>query len=144
MGVINRENSESIQSPAELGKSIEEIKGYLLTAIHCAGSGHSGGSLSAAEIVGTAFLNIMKHKPADPFGKTGTGSIFLQDIRLLCGMPYLGTVVIFRFAKQHCLGNWTVRSRDIRICQRLRGWNSPAVLWGRASVWLSVMRYQQN
>ena len=69
MGVINRENNESIQNPADLEKSIKEIKGYLLTAIHCAGSGHSGGSLSAAEIVGTAFLNIMKHKPADPLWK---------------------------------------------------------------------------
>lgn len=67
MGVINRINEESIQGLAELEKSIKEIKGYLLTAIHCAGSGHSGGSLSAAEIVGTAFLNIMKHKPHDPF-----------------------------------------------------------------------------
>ncbi len=69
MGVINRENNETVQNPVELEKSIREIKGYLLTAIHCAGSGHSGGSLSAAEIVGTAFLNIMKHKPFDPLWK---------------------------------------------------------------------------
>ena len=69
MGVINKENNETIQDLTELEKSIKEIKGYLLTAIHCAGSGHSGGSLSAAEIVGTAFLNIIKHKPADPLWK---------------------------------------------------------------------------
>ncbi len=66
MGVINSRNYESIQNSEELKKSINEIKGYLLTAIHCAGSGHSGGSLSAAEIVGTAFLNVMNHKPDDP------------------------------------------------------------------------------
>ncbi len=66
MGVINRNNKETILTAEELKKSIDEIKGYFLTAIHCAGSGHSGGSLSAAEIVGTAFLNVMKHKPHDP------------------------------------------------------------------------------
>lgn len=55
MGVINRNNKETILTEEELKKSIDEIKGYFLTAIHCAGSGHSGGSLSAAEIVGTAF-----------------------------------------------------------------------------------------
>lgn len=66
MGVINRNNKETILTEEELKKSIDEIKGYFLTAIHCAGSGHSGGSLSAAEIVGTAFLNVMKHKPHDP------------------------------------------------------------------------------
>ncbi len=50
----------------KLQKSINEIKGYFLTAIHCAGSGHSGGSLSAAELVGTAYLHVMRHKPEDP------------------------------------------------------------------------------
>lgn len=50
----------------ELKKSISEIKGYFLTAIHCAGSGHSGGSLSATELVGTAYMQIMKHRPEDP------------------------------------------------------------------------------
>ena len=50
----------------ELEQAIREIKGYILTALHCAGSGHSGGSLSAAELVGTAFLVEMRHKPDDP------------------------------------------------------------------------------
>lgn len=66
MGFIDKNNRETILAAEELEKAVTEIKGYLLTAIHCAGSGHSGGSLSAAEIVGTAFLNIMKHKPHDP------------------------------------------------------------------------------
>jgi len=67
MGFIDKNNRETILAAEELEKAVTEIKGYLLTAIHCAGSGHSGGSLSAAEIVGTAFLNIMKHKPHDPW-----------------------------------------------------------------------------
>jgi transketolase len=50
----------------ELEQAIREIKGYILTALHCAGSGHAGGSLSAAELVGTAFLSEMRHKPDDP------------------------------------------------------------------------------
>lgn len=50
----------------ELEQAIREIKGYILTALHCAGSGHSGGSLSAAELVGTAFLTEMRHKPDNP------------------------------------------------------------------------------
>ena len=50
----------------ELERAIRDIKGYILTALHCAGSGHSGGSLSAAELVGTAFLSEMRHKPDDP------------------------------------------------------------------------------
>lgn len=66
MGIINRKNEEFLFTGDELRKAVKEIKGYLLTAIHCAGSGHSGGSLSAAEIVVTAFLTIMKHKPHDP------------------------------------------------------------------------------
>lgn len=66
MGIINRENKEIKPDIDELRKSINEIKGYFLTAIHCAGSGHSGGSLSAAEITGTAFLHTMRHKPHDP------------------------------------------------------------------------------
>ena len=66
MGIYNRENKESKPDLVDLRKSINEIKGYLLTAIHCAGSGHTGGSLSAAEITGTAFLHTMRHKPHDP------------------------------------------------------------------------------
>ncbi len=57
---------ESIYDIDELKKSISEIKGYFLTAIHCAGSGHSGGSLSAAELVATAYLHVMKHRPENP------------------------------------------------------------------------------
>jgi len=50
----------------ELEQAIREIKGYILTALYCAGSGHSGGSLSAAELAGIAFLSEMRHKPDDP------------------------------------------------------------------------------
>ena len=69
MGVINEKNEELIPGLEELTRSINEIKGYFLTSIHCAGSGHSGGSLSASEIVGTAYLSVMRHKPHDPLWK---------------------------------------------------------------------------
>lgn len=62
------EASGKVSKPTlpELEQGIREIKGYILTALHCAGSGHAGGSLSAAEIVGTAFLSEMRHRPDDP------------------------------------------------------------------------------
>ena len=50
----------------KLKTAVREIKAYFLTALHCAGSGHSGGSLSAAEIVAVAYLAVMQHRPAEP------------------------------------------------------------------------------
>ncbi len=69
MGKNDQEIRKSRPGIDELKISISEIKGYFLTAIHCAGSGHSGGSLSAAELVGTAYLKVMKHRPEDPLWK---------------------------------------------------------------------------
>jgi len=66
MGQYDRGAGNSNPDIKGLEKSISEIKGYFLTAIHCAGSGHSGGSLSAAELVGTAYLQVMRHRPEDP------------------------------------------------------------------------------
>lgn len=67
--MASRKASEKPAKPTlqELEQGIREIKGYILTALHCAGSGHAGGSLSAAELVGTAFLSEMRHRPDDPF-----------------------------------------------------------------------------
>ncbi|MBI9105186.1 MAG: transketolase [Spirochaetales bacterium] len=66
MGIINKENYEKIYTTVEIEYAIRLIKANMLTSIHCAGSGHSGGSLSAAEIVATAYLSVMRHKPHDP------------------------------------------------------------------------------
>lgn len=66
MGIIDKNGKEVEISVNELEEAIRDIRAYVLTAIHCAGSGHSGGSLSAAEIVATAFLRVLRHKPHDP------------------------------------------------------------------------------
>lgn len=42
------------------------MRGYSLIALHCAGSGHTGGTLSAMDIVSVLYLRTMKHKPAEP------------------------------------------------------------------------------
>ena len=66
MGIIRQNGEHICLSGAELKKAVNEMRGYTLIAIHCAKSGHSGGSLSAAELMGAAFLNVMNHKPHDP------------------------------------------------------------------------------
>ncbi len=66
MGIINDKNEEKTASPEEILQASRDIRAYILTAIHCAGSGHSGGSLSAVELVTAAFLRFLRHKPHDP------------------------------------------------------------------------------
>ena len=53
-------------SVAELEHKITRMRAHILTAITCAQSGHPGGSLSAAEIVGILFLSEMNHDPGNP------------------------------------------------------------------------------
>lgn len=66
MGIIDMNGKESMPDLAGLERAVREIKGYILTSLHCAGSGHAGGSLSAAEVVTAAFLSEMRHKPHEP------------------------------------------------------------------------------
>jgi len=53
--------------------SIEELKGiarklrrHVITMISSAGSGHPGGSLSAADIITALYFRTMRHNPDDP------------------------------------------------------------------------------
>ena len=66
MGVISKDGIEKKYTVEEIEQAIREMRGYILTSICCAGSGHSGGSLSAIDAVGLAYLETMKHKPSDP------------------------------------------------------------------------------
>ncbi len=66
MGIIDTSGNEKNYSADEIAKAAAEMRGYMLIALHCAGSGHTGGSLSCADIVATLYLNIMHHKPSDP------------------------------------------------------------------------------
>jgi transketolase len=61
-----RSMNNSFDTLDSLEKAFREIRGYILIALHCAGSGHSGGSLSAVELAGTAFLKEMRQKADNP------------------------------------------------------------------------------
>lgn len=50
----------------ELKKVANKMRAYALIAIHNAKSGHSGGSLSAMDLVAAAFLNKIKINPKNP------------------------------------------------------------------------------
>lgn len=67
MGIIDKKGNEKKYSVEELKKAANEKRGYALISLYCAKSGHSGGSLSSMDIAAAAFLNVMKHKPSDPF-----------------------------------------------------------------------------
>ncbi|MDP7282473.1 MAG: transketolase [Candidatus Undinarchaeales archaeon] len=50
----------------ELENAVKEMRAYMLVALHAAGSGHTGGSLSCMDLVAAAYLNVMKHDPKNP------------------------------------------------------------------------------
>jgi transketolase len=66
MGIIDDSGNEKSFPAGEIAKAASEMRGYMLISLHCAGSGHSGGSLSCADIVATLYLRAMRHKPTDP------------------------------------------------------------------------------
>lgn len=50
----------------ELTELANEMRGFCLTAIHAAGSGHPGGSLSVMDVAAALYFNIAKHDPKKP------------------------------------------------------------------------------
>lgn len=50
----------------ELQKTAQELRKTMLRIIHCAGSGHTGGSFSVAEIVTVLYEEILNIRPHDP------------------------------------------------------------------------------
>ena len=66
MGIFDANGNERIYSAPEIAKAAAEMRGYALIALHCAGSGHSGGTLSALDAVSVLYLRTMHHKPSDP------------------------------------------------------------------------------
>ena len=53
-------------SVRELEEAAREMRAYALVAIHAAGTGHPGGSLSIMDITAALFLNEVNLKPDDP------------------------------------------------------------------------------
>ncbi len=50
----------------ELKSAAALMRGYNLAALHCAGSGHSGGTLSIMDIAAALYLHVADHDPKNP------------------------------------------------------------------------------
>jgi transketolase len=50
----------------QLKSAARKMRAYNILAIHCAGSGHPGGTLSIMDIAAALYLEVMKHNPEDP------------------------------------------------------------------------------
>ncbi len=50
----------------KLQETAREMRIRILRMLHCAKSGHTGGSLSATDIIAALYFQIMKHNPEDP------------------------------------------------------------------------------
>ncbi len=69
---VNDVSAEVFSSAASLKARqavARRVRHRIISMIGRAGSGHSGGSLSAVEIVTTLYLKVLRHKPADPCWK---------------------------------------------------------------------------
>jgi len=67
---ISAEAFASIREREAVGRSLEEtakiLRRHVITMTAKAGSGHPGGSLSAADIVTTLFFRVLSHRPSEP------------------------------------------------------------------------------
>jgi transketolase len=67
MGIVNLKTGEEKRlSREELVEAAQKMRAYTLVAIHAAGSGHPGGSLSIMDITAALYLNVARHSPDDP------------------------------------------------------------------------------
>jgi transketolase len=53
-------------STAELKEMAKKLRRHVITMTATAGSGHPGGSLSAADIITTLYFKVLRHKPENP------------------------------------------------------------------------------
>src|SRR4030065_1767438 len=53
-------------SVPDLEKMAKQLRRYVITMIATAGSGHPGGSLSAADIVTALYFKVLRHDPKNP------------------------------------------------------------------------------
>jgi transketolase len=53
-------------SAAELKEMAKKLRRHVITMIATAGSGHPGGSLSAADIITALYFRVLRHDPKDP------------------------------------------------------------------------------
>jgi len=53
-------------STAELKEMAKKLRRHVITMIATAGSGHPGGSLSAAEVIAALYFRVLRHNPENP------------------------------------------------------------------------------
>jgi transketolase len=53
-------------SVAELGEMAKRLRRHVITMTATAGSGHPGGSLSAADVITALYFKVMRHNPKNP------------------------------------------------------------------------------
>jgi transketolase N-terminal domain/subunit len=61
-------------STAELKEMAKKLRRHVITMIATAGSGHPGGSLSAADIITALYFKVLRHNPKHPQWQTVTDS----------------------------------------------------------------------
>ncbi|MGM0442031.1 MAG: transketolase [Elusimicrobiota bacterium] len=68
MPTINSETGEIREkyNVKDLEKKAKEMRAYNMIALHAAGSGHTGGTLSIMDITAALYLDIAKHDPKNP------------------------------------------------------------------------------
>ena len=70
---------QKIDDVRELDSICLDVRRDIISMIHSAGSGHPGGSLSAAELMVGLFFNAMRNDPKDPKDKDRDRFILSKD-----------------------------------------------------------------
>src|SRR3989338_679316 len=52
----------------ELEEKAKQIRRLIIRMLSKAGSGHPGGSLSAADLITALYFAVLRHKPKEPYG----------------------------------------------------------------------------
>ena len=67
MGICNGKTGKNVELEVnKMQAAADEMRAYTLIAIHAAGSGHPGGSLSIMDVVANLYLHTMRHDPKNP------------------------------------------------------------------------------
>jgi len=67
MGIVDQKKGTNVEVDVSKIKTVaDEMRAYALIAIHAAGSGHPGGSLSIMDIVACLYMHVMNHDPKNP------------------------------------------------------------------------------
>lgn len=75
--LVNEKDIDALKDKARI------LRIEILKMLTTAGSGHTGGSLSAADIVAALYFYKMRHNPGTRSGSKGTGSSFQRGMQRL-------------------------------------------------------------